>query len=515
MNKKVPFLILFYLFFGCGEERVTENENRLTFYVSPIGNDFNNGTISAPWKTIQASIDKLKKNSTLIVKRGVYHEKVILFGDKNSNLTIQGERGAILDGNNIDVVEREGLISIHNAHHITINNLELRNFKTKKGHRMVETPIGLFIHGSSHDINITNNKIHHIENLSTCGESTGCGTGANGIAVYGDTRVTMKNLNFIGNEIYNCILSSSEAFTINGNISGFKVLENYVHDNNNIGIDIIGYEEDVCMNCLEEENRARNGIVRYNRSINNSTNTKLRGFLYNPWYEGNEGSAGGFYVDGGHHIIFEGNHASQNDLGFEFASEHSNKSTNDILMVNNYIYNNREAGLSLGGYGLNSDEEGGGNASNILIYNNSFYKNSGWGSEISFAYRVYDVRLVNNIIYGKDDVTLSISEEDGDYKNLFWGVNLWWRDDGIDSATLYGELILSNPLYVNTTAGNLDLSFSSSAKDRGRKQEDIYFGTDAFWKKEFINGIVPSHGISDINGNKRFHNEVDLGANEF
>lgn len=496
------------------EEDDTDNDSS-TFYVSPSGDNDADGSSSSPWKSIQFAVDKLENDSTLIIKEGIYNEKVLLSGEDDSNIVLSGESGAVIDGSGLQVIGQQGLISISNAHDITVENLELRNFKTPSGFQLLSTPIGILINGASNDINISKNKIHHIENLSTCGESSGCSEGAKGIAVYGSTRTTISNLNFVENEIYNCILSSSEAFTLNGNINGFKILNNYVHDNNNIGIVMIGYESDTCSECSEEENRARNGVVKNNRSINNSTNLALGLFNNNPWYEGNDGSAGGFYVDGGHHILFEGNIASQNDLGFEFASEHAGKSSSDILMVNNYVYNNREVGLTIGGYGQSSIKEGGGDANNIMIYNNSFYKNAGWGSEIEFSYRVKNTILLNNIIYGEGDISDNFSEvENSQSLNITWGKNLWWAKDVSDTSDIQGESIIADPLYVAVSSGNLDINASSPAMNEGVEEANITSWTDEFWKNEFTDGIIPVHGSSDIHGDKRFNGQVDMGADE-
>ena len=525
MLAKVTTLgISLLIFTACGGTNSTNSSEELsskTFYVSTNGNDSNDGSATNPWGTIQASIDKLSAGERLIVTSGIYNEKIVFSGDddsgsKNKNIVLQGETGAIIDGTGLRPTAEEGLIGIHNAHHITIENLELRNFKTQTGVELTDTPIGILIDGTSHDINITKNNIHTIQNLSTCVESSGCGPGANGIGVYGNTQTTMTNLNFIENNVSNCILASSEAFTINGNIDGFKLIGNYVHDNNNIGIDIIGYESDICPNCSEEKNRARNGIVKHNRSINNSTNLAIDDFSHNYWYESSDGSAGGFYVDGGHHLLFEGNYASQNDLGFEFASEHAGKSSSDILMVNNYIYNNREVGLTIGGYAEESTEAGGGSAKNLKIFNNSFYKNRGWGSEISFSYRVQNTILLNNIIYGEETLDDTFSKESNSQEsNITWGINLWYAPNVSDTSNIQGsDFIVQNPNYTNPLQGELSLEASSPAINRGNRAKDIKTWIDLFWKNQFTNGVIPTHGSSDIDGNDRFNGEIDLGANE-
>jgi len=50
--------------------------NMTGYFVSPNGNDTNSGTESSPWKTIQASIDKLKPGDTLNIIDGTYYESV-------------------------------------------------------------------------------------------------------------------------------------------------------------------------------------------------------------------------------------------------------------------------------------------------------------------------------------------------------------------------------------------------------------------------------------------------------
>ena len=74
---------------------------------------------------------------------------------------------------------------------------------------------------------------------------------------------------------------SSESVVLNGNIDGFLIAGNRVHDNNNIGIDMIGFEgtamhpdQDSEKNQYEAD-RVRNGICRDN-------------IIYNISAEGNE-----------------------------------------------------------------------------------------------------------------------------------------------------------------------------------------------------------------------------------
>lgn len=60
-----------------------------------------------------------------------------------------------------------------------------------------------------------------------------------GITIYGASDTPISDLIIDGNEIYNQT-TTSEALTLNGNVMGFQVTNNFVHDVNNIGIDFIG-----------------------------------------------------------------------------------------------------------------------------------------------------------------------------------------------------------------------------------------------------------------------------------
>lgn len=91
---------------------------------------------------------------------------------------------------------------------------------------------------------------------------------------------------------------------LNGNIDGFVIKDNTIHDNNNIGIDMIGFEG-TAMHPDEESGRnayeadmVRNGICEGNVIYNISAEG-------NPaYFEDGEYDlcAGGIYVDGGQKI---------------------------------------------------------------------------------------------------------------------------------------------------------------------------------------------------------------------
>src|SRR5207244_7848179 len=148
---------------------------------------------------------------------------------------------------------------------------------------------------------------------------------AHGIAFYGSAATPMTNIVVDGNEIRNCRLGQSESLVLNGNIDGFTVARNVVHDNDNIGIDFIGFEG----TGPAGQDQARNGICVDNVVYNISSAT-------NPTYGGDR-SADGIYVDGGRDIVIERNKVDNCDIVVEVASEHGGKTTSNITVRNNFI----------------------------------------------------------------------------------------------------------------------------------------------------------------------------------
>jgi hypothetical protein len=359
------------------------------------------------------------------------------------------------------------------------------------------TPVGILVEGNGTRLQIVNNKIHGIINTDNCKDP--CDVGAHGLAVFGTDATGVTDLLVQGNEVYGNVLQASEALVINGNVDRFEVLNNNVHDNNNIGYDFIGYEG-TCEGCGEKD-RVRNGMVRNNIAKNNSSVT-------NPWY-GGEGSAGGFYVDGGRNIIFDRNISTGNDIGFEFASEHSGKATEDILMTNNFVYNNREAGLAVGGY-----KSGAGQARRIHVNNNSFYKNMGWGTEVVFQYKVTDSYFSNNIFSGKGTIAQNYKEQGTGHTGNVWGVNLWWGSAS-GSTNLPGTQVKADPRYVAPQTGNLNLQQTSPAINVGNVGTALTTWTSPLWATYFPSGAIPVNGVKDINGQSRAEGVIDLGADEY
>lgn len=451
-----------------------------------------------PGSSIQTAVNAATPGTTIRVTAGTYTQKVLFAsksGTSGNYITLKADPGVVLSGSpTVTPSGREGLITITNSSYVRIEGFEIQDFVTGGG----QTPCGILVQGSGTKVQIVNNKIHGIRNNSTCTDP--CGEGAHGLAVYGTASAGITDILVQGNEVYSNVLQASEALVINANVDRFEVLNNNVHDNNNIGFDFIGFEGE-CSGCGNND-RVRNGIVRQNTSKNNSTTT-------NPWYS-NESSSGGFYVDGGQYIVFDRNISTGNDLGFEFASEHPSKATEDIVMMNNLVYNNRDVGLALGGY-----ESGLGEARRIQVYNNSFYKNKGWGTEVTLQYKVKNSQFANNIFFGEGTAAESYESIGTGNTGNVWGTNLWWGTSNASSG-LPGTKIVQNPLYVSPTTGDLRLQSTAPAINAGAVAAAVTTWTSSIWDVYFPpNGDIPPNGLTDFDGGPRVETTIDLGADEY
>ena len=181
--------------------------------------------------------------------------------------------------------------------------------------------------------------------------------GIHGINVYAyNDLAPVSDLSIEGCEVYDCECGDSESLVINGNVDGFLIAGNTIHDNNNIGIDMIGFEG-LAMHPDGDENpyevdQAKNGICREN-------------VIYNISSEGNEAyyedgeydlCADGIYVDGGRDIEICSNFIFNCDIGLEVATEHSPEDNELFRVTGIRVHDNVIAGckgwtsLCFGGY---------------------------------------------------------------------------------------------------------------------------------------------------------------------
>ncbi|WP_285766957.1 right-handed parallel beta-helix repeat-containing protein [Peribacillus sp. SI8-4] len=430
-------------------------------YVAVNGDDQSAGTKSKPFRTLKKAASEAEAGTTVYIREGTYNEKLVVrySGTKRKPIIFKAykKEKAILSGKNMKDGEGDtSLITINNKNYLTISGLMIQDLTTDLSD---ETVMGIYVTGSSSHITLDHNHVHRIKTLA------GDGNG-HGIAIYGTGK--MKDMNILNNTVEELKLGSSESIVLNGNIDGFMVENNLVRRNDNIGIDLIGYE-----GTSNDKNAdfVRNGVVKNNRVYEISS-------FGNPAY-GEEYSAAGIYVDGGKNITIEKNTVYQSDIGIEATSEHPKKYAENINLTNNIIYGNFFTGISIGGY----DEKRGG-TKNSLISQNIMYRNDTKGIDGGQLLLQHNIR--NNVIE-KNILTagpsrifianyFSTNKENELMKNVFHkekGKNaIWvWKEEEYTSFLNFKKASKSdrkssylNPEYQDPNQADFRLRTDSPAK---------------------------------------------------
>jgi hypothetical protein len=360
----------------------------LTYYVAPTGSDANPGTRAAPFLTLQHAAAIAQAGDTVLARQGVYNGLLTppRSGDGvHGPITFASYPGelATIDGTGLPIPGgQNGLVTLNGVSNVIVEGFELRNYTTAK---LTEVPVGIYITGAGTRDQIVNN---HIHDITTTGHTTPekCGSDALGMAVYGTQAPDSINALVIsGNEIDHLLTGCSESMSIDGNVDGYLVAGNIVHDNDNIGIDSIGFEK-VSPDPVYDQ--ARNGEIRGNLVYNITS-------YGNPDY-GKQYAADGIYVDGGTNIVIEQNTVTATDLGIELASEHRGRLTSYVTARNNLVYANNSNGISIGGYGRLR-----GGSDHVTIVNNTLFhndtKNTGSG-EFQIQWNATNNLFQNNVV---------------------------------------------------------------------------------------------------------------------
>lgn len=460
---------------------------QVQYYVSLSGNNSNVGSLLQPWQSIQFAIDNSIPGCTINVMGGVYSENVVVSvsGTAGNPITIKNynNQAAVLTG-----LFSSGLplLYISNQNYIIINGLEFTNYVQNDAQ-------GILVDGVCDHVEIRNTKIHDIHFSSNPNDVPNANTNSQPLIVYGDDANTaITNLIISGNEIYNCRTGYSEALAVNGNVDGFEISGNRIHNNSNIGIDVIGHEG-TCPNPANDQ--ARNGIVKWNKTWSNVS-------IYT--------TSAGIYVDGGKDCILENNICYDNGSGIEVGCEAVGQSTSNITVRNNLVYWNQEGGIVIGGYDYPTNS---GKVDHCFVCGNTIVNNINspltiqeliinYTEFVTFRNNLIYTDYNNGLIYSSSN-SQSLSFDFNLYYSPFFGfiynsvpiytLQAWQAAIGGDNSSLF-----TDPLFVSIATNNYHLNSNSPAIDMG---DSTY---------------TAASGETDIDTMNRVQNgRVDIGADEY
>lgn len=325
----------------------------------------------------------------------------------------------------------------------------------------------------------------------------------------------MRNVIIDKNELHALKTGTSESLTVTGNVEGFQVSRNLVHDNNFIGIDASGYYTESQPNA-----QARQGWIFSNTVYSLSTaNNQALTFA---------AAAIGIYVDGGRNITIEGNSADSSDGGIWLLSEHPGKNTSDITVRNKVVRLNQGAGILVGGY----DATASGGLENAVIVNNTLFRNNVKntqdinGAELQISFNANNVVFENNILFASEKGYAIVKFSPANSSSVTLGNNIYytvaggaqtrwfWVDTNYynDGSSPNGfaafkaasgdsnTSIVADPDFVDQSSWDLHLKAGSPGLNSGR----------------FDAGLgVPAVGTRDIEWNPRvIGGTIDRGAYE-
>lgn len=180
------------------------------------------------------------------------------------------------------------------------------------------------------------------------------------LSVLGSDKDAMRDITIDGNEVHHNNPGWSESVTVNGYVDSFKVVNNLVHDNKNIGIVAAGNYPWVIdpfngFTTPPAQNYARNGNISGNIVYN----------CLSPY-----AASAGIYLDGARSVLIERNQVYQNHVGISVGNETPNSHSGGHIIRNNILYDNVWTGMVLGSNGYNAWVE------NVKVLNNTFHRNN-------------------------------------------------------------------------------------------------------------------------------------------
>ena len=437
-------------------DKITESEidHTKSVFVSEMGSDDNNGSISSPFKTINKAIASIEEDYTIYVRNGTYNEVVVI--DKG-NITLRNYPGEVAKITGVNIPNSNANIIINpNLSNITIYGLYIQD----RNESTIEAAFGIFVHGGVRNLIIQNNNFTNLNGNVSYKDSGGYNAG--GIVIYGNQERASKNILITGNKLYNMDCGRSEAITLTGYVAEADIIENEINDIVNIGIDVAGGYK---ANSNPDYDYARNIYVAGNK-VDNAVST----IAYN----------GGIYVDGAQGVLVERNMVTNCPYGISIDQEvyvsDEKYTAQNIIVSSNYFINNTIGGIRLGGSkGANTS------VINSTVINNTAIHSPGAGSSVLVLGKSKNNNIVNNVFV-----------DNGTWNNLIY------TDDNSTEDDLININIYNNYLY--------------HAHREGFGKKYFVFGATQYTESEFKDLPTVKDNIIGENVNLNSDNSVVAGS---
>ena len=491
-------------------------------FVSPQGHAGAAGTRHDPLASVDEAVARLTHGGVVLLRGGTYSQRVMLRGVHQVTIRPFGHEHVILDGGPLTPPpDRSAMVTIVNSSRVTLSGLDIRNYDTTSKSAM---PIGIYVHGASSHVTLRHNHVHSMGNYN--GTLGSFDINAHGIAVYGDrARHPIVDVTISHNEVDHLALGASESVVVNGNVNHWRITHNRIHDNNNIGIDAIGFEPTLSGPArYSRANRARNGVI----ADNVITNIISRG---NPaYYEGGGwcNCADGIYIDGGTGIRVERNRVRGNDIGIEVAAENARGSADHVVVADNFITRSGYVGIATGGYCDGKGDCGGvetGRAFANRFLNNTLYANNQFADgspEIVVQYHVSRTLFQGNVVQATGPAhalvgTVPRAQHDASGRMPRLDGNLYYTSGGRAARASFGVLGVTYTGWqaYRTATGQDSHSRFADPDLRRPARGDLHLRA----RSPAIDAGLPVRpqevGRRDIDGQPRVQGpRIDVGADE-
>jgi hypothetical protein len=398
MKSAVLVLVPVLAFAGVGVAAAPALADPHVLVVAPGGSDSGSGSTAQPMRTVAAAIQRLRDGGSIELRGGTYHQRILLDHDESVTVEPYRHERVVLSGAGIAPPDgRSAMVTIVDSRSITVRDLEITGYTTR---RTAAVPIGVYVHGHDDGVRILGLHVHDEGNDN--GTLGSFDINAHGIAAYGDDpHQPISRLEIRGNTLDHLRLGASETVVVNGNVDHWAITGNRIHDDDNIGIDAIGFEPTISGAArYSEVNRARDGVI----SGNTVSRIRSQG---NPayWEDGSWcDCADGIYVDGGTRIRITGNRTDRDDIGIEVAAENPRGNASHVTVDHNLVTGSLFTGITTGGYCDGGNDCGGvrtgSSYDNVFAYNTLRGNNrlDDGSPELLVQYSAHDDRFVHNDI---------------------------------------------------------------------------------------------------------------------